>query len=78
MLADSIMRMSNKVQKCDVCQRTGYFFPRNHTLFHSINLTLPFEIWAINFVGLLPERDKQTSAKNIITTVEYLTKWVEA
>jgi hypothetical protein len=39
--------------------------------------SLPFEIWAIDFIGPFPKREKITRAKYIITTVEYLTKWVE-
>jgi hypothetical protein len=44
---------------------------------HSVNPNLPFEIWAIDFVGPFLKRDKRMGARYIITVVEYLTKWVE-
>jgi hypothetical protein len=45
---------------------------------HSVNPSLPFEIWAIDFVGPFPRREKRSGEKYIITIVEYLTKWEEA
>jgi hypothetical protein len=51
---------------------------KNEMPLHSINPSLPFEIWAIDFVGPFLKRDKWTGMKYIITTVEYLTKWDEA
>jgi hypothetical protein len=44
---------------------------------HSVNPSLPFEIWAIDFVSPFPKREKRSGEKYIITTVEYLTKWEE-
>lgn len=44
----------------------------------SINPSLPFEIWAIDFVGPFPKRAKRAKARYIIIAVEYLTKWAEA
>ena len=38
----------------------------------------PFEKWAIDFVGLIQPPEKKMGAQYIITTIEYLTRWVEA
>ena len=43
----------------------------------SVNPSLTFEIWAINFIGPFPIPAKRTGARYIITTVEYVTKWAE-
>jgi hypothetical protein len=51
---------------------------KNEIHLHSVNPSLPFEIWAIDFVGPFPKREKNIWEKYIITTVEYLTKWAEA
>jgi hypothetical protein len=51
---------------------------KNEIPLHSVNPSLPFEIWAIDFVGPFPKREKISGEKYIITTVEYLTKWAEA
>jgi len=39
--------------------------------------SLPFEIWAIDFVEPFPTLGRQTRARYIIIVVEYLTKWGE-
>ena len=44
----------------------------------SVNLSLTFEIWAIEFIGSFPVPTKMTGACYIITVVEYVTKWAEA
>ena len=44
----------------------------------SVNPSLTFEIWAINFIGPFPIPAKRTGARYIITAVEYITKWAEA
>ena len=44
----------------------------------SVNPSLTFEIWAINFIGTFPIPTKRTSARYIIIAVEYVTKWAEA
>ena len=44
----------------------------------SVNPSLTLEIWAIDFIGQFPVLAKRTGARYIITTVEYVTKWVEA
>ena len=36
-----------------------------------------FEIWAIDFIGPFPALTRRTGAHYILTTVEYVTKWVE-
>ena len=42
------------------------------------NPSLTFEIWAIDFIGPFPIPAKRTSARYIITAIEYVTKWAEA
>ena len=44
----------------------------------SVSPSLTFEIWAIDFIGPFPIPAKRTSARYIITVVEYVTKWEEA
>ena len=44
----------------------------------SVNPSLTFEIWANDFIGHLPGLERRTGAHYIITSVEYVTKWVEA
>jgi len=47
----------------------------------SLNLQIslhPLEKWVIDFVGPIQPLGKKTGAWYIITTTEYLTKWVEA
>ena len=44
----------------------------------SVNPSLTFEIWAIDFIGPFPIPTKRTGARYIITAVEYVTKWTEA
>ena len=44
----------------------------------SVNPSLTFEIWAIDFIGPFPIPAKRTGARYIITAVEYVTKWAEA
>ena len=43
----------------------------------SINPSLTFEIWSINFIGPFPVPTKRIGVRYIITTVEYVTKWAE-
>ena len=44
----------------------------------SVNLSLTFEIWAIDFIGPFPVPARREGAHYIITPVEYVTKWAEA
>ena len=44
----------------------------------SVNPSLTFEIWSIDFIGPFLIPTKRTGARYIITTIEYVTKWVEA
>jgi len=45
---------------------------------HLVNPSLPFEIWAIDFVDPFLKRAKRSRKKYIITAIEYSTKWAEA
>ena len=44
----------------------------------SVNPSLTFEIWAIDFIGPFPIPTKRIGAMYIITAVKYVTKWAEA
>ena len=44
----------------------------------SVNPSLTFELWAIDFIGPFPIPSKRSGARYIITVVEYVTKWEEA
>ena len=44
----------------------------------SVNPSLTFEIWAIDFIVPFPVPARRTCARYIITTVEYVTKWAKA
>ena len=43
----------------------------------SINPSLTFTTWAIDFVGPFPKEGKIMGKRYIITTIKYVTKWVE-
>ena len=66
------------VSQCDQCQRLGQTLPSIEIPLILVNPSLTFEIWAIDFIGPFPIPTKRTSARYIITTVEYVTKWAEA
>jgi hypothetical protein len=44
----------------------------------SVNPSLTFEIWAIDFVGPFPNVGQTTSVRYIIIDVENVTKWDES
>ena len=44
----------------------------------SVNPSLTFKIWAIDFIEPFPIPAKQSGARYIITVVEYVTKWAIA
>ena len=66
------------VSKCDRCQRLGRLLPSTEITLISVNPSLTFEIWAIDFIGPFLVPAKRTSARYIITVVEYVIKWAEA
>jgi len=47
---------------------------KNEMPLNSINPNRAFEIWAIDFFGPFPQRERRIGAKYIITVVEYVTK----
>jgi hypothetical protein len=67
----------DQVKKCDSCQRLGRPLWKNEIPLSSINPNRAFKIWAIDFIGPFPQRERRTGAKYIITAVEYVTKWAE-
>ena len=66
------------VSQCDRCQRLGRPLPSIEIPLISVNPSLTFEIWAIEFIEPFPIPAKITGARYIITAVEYVTKWAEA
>ena len=44
----------------------------------SVNPSLTFKIWAIDFIGPFPVPARRSGACYIITAVEYVTKWAKA
>ena len=67
----------NFVSKCDRCQDLGQTLPSIEMPLVSVNPSLTFKIWAVNFIGPFPVPVKRTGARYIITAVEYVTKWAE-
>lgn len=43
----------------------------------SLNPSLTFELWAIEFLGPFPRLEYREGDRYIITAVEYVTKWEE-
>ena len=68
----------NFVSQCDRCQLLGWPLPSTKMPLISVNPSLTFQIWAIDFIGPFPILVKRTGARYIITAVEYITKWAEA
>ena len=66
------------VSKCDHYQRLVRPLPRTHMPLISVNPSLTFKIWVINFIGPFPVLDRRSRACYIRTTVKYVTKCVEA
>ena len=66
------------MRKCYSCKRLGKLLPSTEMPLISLNPSLTFEIWDINFIGPFPVPTKRTGARYIITTIEDKTKWVEA
>ena len=67
----------NFVRQCDTCQRLGRPLPNTEMPLISVNPSLTFEIWAIDFIRPFLIPAKRTGERYIITGVEYVTKWVE-
>ena len=65
------------MSKCDRCQRLGRLLPSTKMALISVNPSLIFKIWAIEFIGPFSVRAKRTGARYVITVVEYVTKWAE-
>ena len=65
------------VSPCDRCQRLDQPLPSTEIPLISVNPSLTFEIWAIEFIGPFPIPEKRIGVRYIITVVEYVTKWVE-
>ena len=67
----------NFVIQCDRCQQLCRPLPNTEIPLISINPSLTFEIWAIDFIIPFSAPAKKLGARYIITAVEYVTKWAE-
>ena len=66
------------VSKWGRFQCLGQSLPSTEIPLISVNPSLTFEIFSIDFIGPFPIPARRSGACYIITTVEYVTKWVEA
>ena len=67
----------NFVSQCDKCQQLVRPLSSIEIPLISVNPSLTFEIWAIDFIGPFPIPAKRTGSRYIINVAEYVTKWVE-
>jgi len=65
-------------QQCDVCQRLGKPNRRDEMPLRPQVTLQAFDKWVIDFVGPINPLAKRTGVRYIITTIKYLTTWVEA
>ena len=63
---------------CDICQRIGKPSRRDEMALVPQVTLHTFDKWAIDFVGSINPPGKKTSARYIITTTDYLTRWAKA
>ena len=62
----------------DICQHVSKPLRWDEMLLVPQVTLQPFDKWAMDFVGPINPPGKQTGAQYIITTTDYLTRWVEA
>ena len=65
-------------KSCNVCQRIGKPSRRDEMPLRAQVTLQAYDKWAIDFVGPINPLGKHTGARYIITTTDYLTRWVEA
>ncbi len=65
-------------QHCDLFQRTRKPLRKDKMMLRPQVTLHAFDKWTIDFVGPINPLRKHTSTRYIITTTEYLTRWVEA
>jgi hypothetical protein len=63
---------------CDICQRVGNPSRRDELPPRPVREIQAFEKWVVEFIGLINPLDKNSKARYIITTIDYLTRWAEA
>lgn len=62
----------------DVCQRVGKASHHDDFPMHPIRTLQDFEKWVVDFIDPIIPTAKHFKAKYIITTIDYLSRWVEA
>ncbi|GJR86094.1 reverse transcriptase domain-containing protein [Tanacetum coccineum] len=60
---------------CEACQKIGNISKRDEMPLNSIQVSEPFEIWGIDFMGPFP---KSSKFEYILVDVDYLSKWAKA
>jgi hypothetical protein len=63
-------------KKCKQCQLFSTIPKQPPEIMSSVLNPIPFAMWAVDIVGILPTSTKQ--AKYCIVAIDYMTKWVEA
>jgi hypothetical protein len=66
------------VISCDIFQRLGNPSHRCELPLQPIKALQEFEKWVVDFIGMINPPTKHSKSKYIITTTDYLTRWVEA
>ncbi|XP_021986727.1 protein NYNRIN-like [Helianthus annuus] len=67
---------SREIKKCDNCQLHAPMTHRHKHPMISVSTSWPFQKWAIDIIGPLPEGPG--GVKYVVVAIDYFTKWVEA
>ena len=74
-LAELVQGLYQHVQNCDKCQRVGNISRRNEIPLNNIQEVEIFDVWGIDFMGLIPPSFGKVY---IPLAIDYVSKWVEA
>jgi hypothetical protein len=65
-------------RSCEICQRVGNPSCKDELPLHPVRALQAFEKWVVDFIGPINPQAKNSKDRYIITTTDYLTRWVEA